>query len=78
MGVASPCFLALSESRELAEHVAGEAGLALTPLEERRFDGGEFKLRRSSPCVGDRVRFSVARRHRGCCGLGAPFGCCSC
>jgi ribose-phosphate pyrophosphokinase len=40
-----PCFLALSESRELAVHVAREAGLALTPLEERRFDGGEFKLR---------------------------------
>jgi len=45
MGIASPCFLALSESHELAEHVAREAGLALTPLEERRFDGGEFKLR---------------------------------
>src|SRR5688572_5697322 len=45
MSIASPCFLALSESREPAEHVAREAGLALTPLEERRFDGGEFKLR---------------------------------
>jgi len=40
-----PCFFALSESRELGVHVAREAGLTLTPLEERRFAGGEFKLR---------------------------------
>jgi ribose-phosphate pyrophosphokinase len=40
-----PCFLALSESRELGMQVARAAGLVLTPLEERQFDGGEFKLR---------------------------------
>lgn len=39
------CFFALSESRELAARVASEAGLALAALEERHFDGGEFKLR---------------------------------
>jgi ribose-phosphate pyrophosphokinase len=41
----SPCFFALSESRELAARTAQEAGCELTPLEERRFEGGEFKLR---------------------------------
>ena len=41
----APCFLALSESRDLAARVAAEAKLALAPLEERSFDGGEFKLR---------------------------------
>lgn len=41
----APRFFALSESRELGAHVAHEAGVALTPLEERHFEGGEFKLR---------------------------------
>jgi ribose-phosphate pyrophosphokinase len=41
----APRFLALSESRELAARVAEEAGLPLAALEERSFDGGEFKLR---------------------------------
>ena len=41
----TPCFFALSESGELGARVCREAGLALAPLEERRFDGGEFKLR---------------------------------
>jgi ribose-phosphate pyrophosphokinase len=47
MGVSppSPCFFALSESRELAARTARVAGCDLTPLEERRFEGGEFKLR---------------------------------
>lgn len=36
---------ALTESRPLAAAVAREAGLPLLALEERRFDGGEFKLR---------------------------------
>jgi ribose-phosphate pyrophosphokinase len=40
-----PCFFALSESRALGAHVARAAGLALAPLEERHFEGGEFKLR---------------------------------
>ena len=38
-------LVALSESRELASAVAGEAGLSLIPIEERPFEGGEFKLR---------------------------------
>ena len=41
----TPCFFALSESHGLGARVCREAGLALAPLEERRFDGGEFKLR---------------------------------
>jgi ribose-phosphate pyrophosphokinase len=40
-----PSFFALSESREAALHTAREAGLTLASLEERCFDGGEFKLR---------------------------------
>jgi len=43
-----PCaarLITLSESRMLAREVAEQAGLELTPLEERRFEGGEFKLR---------------------------------
>jgi ribose-phosphate pyrophosphokinase len=40
-----PRFFALSECRELAASVAQSAGLELAPLEERRFEGGEFKLR---------------------------------
>ena len=41
----APCFFALSESREAGLAVAREAGLVLANLEERSFDGGEFKLR---------------------------------
>jgi ribose-phosphate pyrophosphokinase len=44
-GLLPPCFLALSESRELASAVGRSAGLELASLEERRFEGGEFKLR---------------------------------
>ena len=44
-GRLNPCFLALSESRELASAVGRSAGLELASLEERRFEGGEFKLR---------------------------------
>lgn len=40
-----PAFFFLSESAELGQRVCREAGLAATPLEERRFEGGEFKLR---------------------------------
>lgn len=36
---------ALTESRPLGAAVAREAGLPLLKLEERRFEGGEFKLR---------------------------------
>ena len=36
---------ALTESLPLASAVAREAGLSLLPVEERRFPGGEFKLR---------------------------------
>jgi ribose-phosphate pyrophosphokinase len=38
-------LVSLSESRALALAVADEAHLPLLPVEERRFDGGEFKLR---------------------------------
>jgi ribose-phosphate pyrophosphokinase len=43
-GLSTP-FFALSESVALANRVSGEAGLPLSPLEERRFEGGEFRLR---------------------------------
>lgn len=35
----------LSESHELASAIAREASVPLLPIEERAFDGGEFKLR---------------------------------
>lgn len=41
----TPTLLALSESSRLGTSVCSEAGLAQTPLEERSFEGGEFKLR---------------------------------
>jgi ribose-phosphate pyrophosphokinase len=37
--------LAPAESRTLALAVSREAGIALAPLEEREYEGGEFKLR---------------------------------
>lgn len=40
-----PALVALSESRDLATAVAREAGLPLIAIEERPFEGGEFKLR---------------------------------
>ena len=40
-----PRLFALSECHELATTVGQSAGLPLAPLEERRFEGGEFKLR---------------------------------
>lgn len=39
------CLTSLSESRDLAAAVARAAGVPLIALEERRFEGGEFKLR---------------------------------
>lgn len=41
----APCLIALAESRALAAAIASEDDLPLMPLEERRFEGGEFKLR---------------------------------
>jgi ribose-phosphate pyrophosphokinase len=38
-------LVALSESRSLGADIARAAGLALLPIEERQFEGGEFKLR---------------------------------
>jgi ribose-phosphate pyrophosphokinase len=38
-------LFALAECGELAAQVSREASLTLAPLEERRFEGGEFKLR---------------------------------
>ncbi len=43
--VSQPRLFALSESRHLAAEVSQESELAHAPLEERRFEGGEFKLR---------------------------------
>jgi ribose-phosphate pyrophosphokinase len=40
-----PALVALSESRDLAAAVAREADLPVVPIEERPFEGGEFKLR---------------------------------
>lgn len=40
-----PCFFALSESGALGVEVCRAAGLAPAPLEERRYESGEFKLR---------------------------------
>jgi len=40
-----PRFYALTESAELGRATCTEAGLELSTLEERVFDGGEFKLR---------------------------------
>lgn len=41
----SAALFALEESAELAARVSRDAGLKLSALEERRFEGGEFKLR---------------------------------
>ncbi len=41
----APCLIAPAESRALAGAIAAESALPLIPLEERRFDGGELKLR---------------------------------
>jgi ribose-phosphate pyrophosphokinase len=41
----SPCLIALDESRALAGSIAAQLDLPLIPLEERRFEGGEMKLR---------------------------------
>jgi ribose-phosphate pyrophosphokinase len=42
---ADPTYFALDESRNLATAVGRQAGLALAGLEDRRFEGDEFKLR---------------------------------
>ena len=56
--IPEPRLFALSESEELARSIAGSAGLTLTPLEERRFESGEFKLR-PLESVRDRTAFLV-------------------
>jgi len=56
--IPEPRLFSLSESRELAASVAASAGLGLTPLEERRFESGEFKLR-PLESVRDRTAFVV-------------------
>ena len=42
---ANPCLIALSECRDMAAAIAASARLPLVPIEERGFEGGEFKLR---------------------------------
>jgi ribose-phosphate pyrophosphokinase len=49
-------FCALSESRELAASLSRHASLTLTGIEERAFEGGEFKLR-PLESVRDRAAF---------------------
>ena len=56
--VPAPRFFTLSESQSLAEGIAREGGLALSALEERRFEGGEFKLR-PLESTRDRLAFVV-------------------
>jgi ribose-phosphate pyrophosphokinase len=56
--ISEPRLFALSESRDFATSVAESARLALAPLEERRFEGGEFKLR-PLESVRDRTAFVV-------------------
>ncbi len=41
----SAAVIGLSESQPLAQAIAQHAGLPLLPIEERAFEGGEFKLR---------------------------------
>jgi ribose-phosphate pyrophosphokinase len=48
-------LFALRESRELGDAIASEAGTSLAPLEERSFEGGEFKLRPMSSVRGRQV-----------------------
>lgn len=45
MPYSNPCLVALSECREMAARVGASAGVPLAAIEERRFEGGEFKLR---------------------------------
>jgi ribose-phosphate pyrophosphokinase len=45
IGGSRPRFFALSESADFARRVCEEARLPLSPLEEHRFEGGEFKFR---------------------------------
>jgi ribose-phosphate pyrophosphokinase len=53
---ASTSFFALSESQKLARSISQHAGLPLSALEERNFEGGEFKLR-PLESVRDRTAF---------------------
>ncbi len=50
-----PAVVGLSESQPLASAVAREAGLPLLAIEERAFDGGEFKLRPLESVRGRRL-----------------------
>jgi ribose-phosphate pyrophosphokinase len=54
----APLLFAPAESRELAAHIGGIAALELSPLEERDFGEGEFKLR-PLVSVRDRTVFVV-------------------
>ena len=51
----SPALVALSESGDLATAIAKESGLPLIPIEERPFEGGEFKLRPLESVRGRRL-----------------------
>jgi ribose-phosphate pyrophosphokinase len=57
-GDRTPCLFAFEEGRAFAAKVSEQAGIALGGLEERRFEGGEFKLR-PLESVRDRTSFVV-------------------
>lgn len=50
-----PAVIGLSENHALASAIATEAGVPLLPIEERAFDGGEFKLRPLESVRGRRL-----------------------
>ena len=53
--VMRPVLFALGESRKLAREIAGHAGFDFGEIEERAFEGGEFKLRPVSGVRGHRA-----------------------
>ena len=54
----SPCVVSPSESLSLAREIAAQAQIPLAELEERPFEGGEFKLR-PIECLRERSAFVV-------------------
>jgi phosphoribosylpyrophosphate synthetase len=61
--VLDPRLFALSECRELAASISQSAELELNALEERRFEGGEFKLR---PLESVRLAMRCRQRSDSC------------
>jgi hypothetical protein len=69
----NPRFYALTESLELGKATCREAGLELAALEERIFEGGEFKLRpldrQCRESSGSRTRPRAQAPHLADCGV---------